>query len=195
MKRPGLIALAALAASMTLAPGAAHGATKYRYWQDLSVSGPYSGRITLAIAYEDQDRNGRADPRSAAAYDLRITTSCEPSGGLRQLGGNSASKYSPFNPKLISGRFDYRFESAAEQPQNSNVRGSLNGTVRKKTAKRKARVTGSFSIDDWDLSPSLQGCVSSGTYSATQCKRWRSKRNRPRWWREWKAPVCKDDAW
>jgi hypothetical protein len=53
MKRPWTIAIASglmasLIALVMVAPAAAQGQTKYRCWQDLSVSGPLPGQIVLS---------------------------------------------------------------------------------------------------------------------------------------------------
>jgi hypothetical protein len=176
-----------------IAPAAAQGTTKYRYWQDRSVSGSFPGRIVLAIAYEDRNGNGKFKPRSAASYNLDVRAGCDPGGATElHLGGNAFSKYGYFNAELTNGRFAHRFENETEQPELSPLKGYLKGTVLKKVkrgkrVKRPARVKGKFNI--------AGDCTSSGSYSATQCKRWRPKNNWPRWYREWKAPVCSKDPW
>ena len=196
--RFSLALIESLLAVAAAAP-AADGATKYRYWQDLRLTGPYDGRVTLAVAYEDRDGDGRFEPQYAAAYDIRVQTSCDPAGALHGLSGSSASKYGFFAPPLLDGRFTHRFENQFEQPQTAPVAGEIDGTLRAKVkrhgrVKRPARVDGVFSVERWNLG-GLTGCTSTGTYSATQCKRWRSKRDRPRWYREWKAPICTSDPW
>jgi hypothetical protein len=196
MRRALTVVFASLLALAVIAP-AAQGTTKYRYWQDLNVSGSFPGQIGLAIAYEDKNGNGKFKPRSAVSYNLHVQTSCDPGGEADlHLSGNAYSKYNYFRPELRKGRFAHRFEDQAEQPVLSPLKGDLNGTVLKKQKRgkrvtRTARVNGAF-----DVEGTFEGnCTSSGSYSATQCKRWRSKRDRPRWYREWKAPICSEDPW
>ena len=193
MKRALTVVFASLLAVAVIAPTAAQGTTKYRYWQDLSVSGPFPGQINLAIAYEDKNGNGKFKPRYAVSYNLQAQASCDPGGATElQLGGNKFSKYNYFVAALSKGRFAHRFEDQAEQPELSALKGDLNGTVLKKQKRgkrvtRTARVNGAFDVEG--------NCISSGSYSATQCKRGRQKNDRPRWYREWKAPVCSGDPW
>ena len=191
MKRALTVVFASLLAVAVIAPTAAQGTTKYRYWQDLSVSGPFPGQINLAIAYEDKNGNGKFKPRSAVSYNLQVQASCNPGGEIElQLGGNAFAKYNYFVAAVRKGRFAHRFGS--EQPESSTLEGDLNGTVLKKQKQgkrvtRKARVNGAFDFEGT--------CISSGSYSATQCKsRKEPKRDWPRWFREWKAPVCKGDV-
>lgn len=197
MRRLSIFVFALVLALAAIAPAGAAGATKYRYWQDLDVSGPFSGRISLAIAYEDRNGNGRFTPRYAAAYRLRVQTSCD--AGPREVKGNAFSKYGYFKAPLTNGLFTHRFENQFEQPQQAPLRGELKGRVEKKLTKggrvvRAARVSGAFDLQDWTLEPGVDPCVSSASYAATQCKRWRAKRDRPRWYREWKAPPAAEPA-
>lgn len=148
-----------------LAPAAARATAKYRVFQDLSVGGPFSGKVFLAIDDEDTNGNGRFRPRRASAYNLTVQASCDASGGLHTIRDNSFNKYGNFSVPLDNGRFSYRFETRFENPATAAIRGDLTGTV------------------------------SFGSYSATRCKAWRSKRDRPRWWREWNVPVCKGSPW
>ncbi|HSD23256.1 MAG TPA: hypothetical protein VLB79_02915, partial [Solirubrobacterales bacterium] len=200
-----IAAFASLLAVPVIAPAAAQGTTKYRYWQDLSASGPFPGRISLAIAYEDRHGNGKFTPRYAAAYQLLTKVSCNPGGETDfGFGGNAASKYAYFAPAITNGRFDHRFENQFENPQLAPWKGDLNGTVLKRLKRgnrviRTARVNGTFEVEDWDpygLAGVRENCTSFGSYySATPCKRWRSKRDRPRWYRKWKVPICSMDPW
>jgi len=201
MRRLLIAVFASLLAVAVIAP-AAHGATKYRYWQDLSVSGPYAGKVVLTIAYEDTNGNRKFKPRYAAAYELLAQTSCESSADVqRHISGNAFNKYGYFKEKLTNkGRFSHRFESQFPSPAMAPIKGELHGTVLKRLKRRNrvvrtARVNGGFNIEDWDQQPETVGCLSAGSFSATPCKRWRSKRDRPRWWKEWKAPVCAIDPW
>lgn len=193
MSRVLTVVLASLAALVVVAPAAAQGTTKYRYWQDRSVSGPSPGRIVLAIAYEDRNGNGKFKPRFVASYNLEVQASCDPGGETDlELGGNAFSKYSFFKGPLTNGRFAHRFENQFEQPEQSALKGDLNGRLMKKVKQgkrvvRTARVDGAFDTEG--------NCTSSASYSATQCKRKWSKSDRPRWWEEWKAPVCTQDPW
>lgn len=193
MRRVLITVFASLLALAVIAPAAAQGTTKYRYWQDLSVSGPFAGHINLAIAYEDKNGNGKFKPRFAVSYNLQVQGSCDPGGATElNFSGNAFSKYNYFNKSLQKGRFAHRFEDQAEQPELAARKGDLNGTVLKKQKQgkrvtRTARVNGAFDVEG--------NCISSGSYSATQCKRGRPKNDRPRWWREWKAPICSEDPW
>ena len=86
-----------------------------------------------------------------------------------------------------------RHRFGSEQPESSTLEGDLNGTVLKKQKQgkrvtRTARVNGAFDVEDWDLDPGVtENCISSASYSATQCKRGRQKDDRPRWYREWRG--------
>jgi hypothetical protein len=205
MRRPLIAAFASLLALAMIAPAAAQGMTKYRYWQDLSVSGPFRGQISLAIAYKDRHGNRKFTPRYAAAYQLRTQVSCSPGGETNfGFGGSAANKYGYFKKALTNGRFSHRFENQFENPPQAPWKGDLNGRVLKRLKRadrviRTARVNGAFDVEDWDpygLAGVSENCTSFGShYAATPCKRWRSKRNRPRWYREWKAPVCSVDPW
>jgi hypothetical protein len=204
MRRVRVTVFASLLALAVLAPAAAQGTTKYRYWQDLSVSGPFAGQISLAVAYEDRHGNGKFTPRFAAAYQLRAQVSCNPGGETDfGTGGNAYAKYSYFKEGLTNGRFDHRFEDQFPSPQVAPLKGDLNGTVLKRVKRgnrvtRTARVNGAFDVEDWDpygLAGVRENCISFGSYSATPCKRRRSKRDRPRWYREWKVPICSVDPW
>ena len=191
-------AFASLLAVAAIGPAAAQGVTKYRYWQDLSVSGPYSGKIVVTIAYEDTNGNRKFTPRFAAAYHMQVKTSCDPSADdFLEMSGNAYSKYSFFKGPLTSGRFTHRFENQFEQPQLAPIKGDLNGAVLKRKERggrviRTARVNGAFDVEDWDASPALQNCVSFGSYSATPCERKRPTRNRPP---QSKVPACSLDPW
>jgi len=200
MKRLLIAAFASLLAAAVMAPGTAQSATKYRYWQDLSISGPYAGQVSVTIAYEDKRGNRKFRPRYAAAYQLQAATSCGASAGDVETGGNAYSKYSYFMGPLINGRFTHRFENQFEQPAAAPIKGDLTGRVLPRVKKagrvvRAARVDGAFDVEHWNASVASQNCVSSGRYSATPCKRWRSKRDRPRWYNEWKVPICSVDPW
>ncbi|MGZ5355466.1 MAG: hypothetical protein ACXWE8_03815 [Solirubrobacterales bacterium] len=174
-----------------LAPAAARATAKYRVFQDLSVGGPFSGKVFLAIDDEDTNGNGRFRPRRASAYNLTVQASCDASGGLHTIRDNAFNKYGNFSVPLDNGRFSYRFETRFENPATAAIRGDLTGTVKP----QKKRVDGAFDIEDWALDAATSNCVSFGSYSATRCKAWRSKRDRPRWWREWNVPVCKGSPW
>ena len=188
-------ALVALLVVVLLASAGAQATVKHRFWQDLSLNGPFAGRISLAIAFEDTNGNRRFKPRYASAYDLDVQTSCDaPDDPWHSLGGNAFSKYSYFKGALRNGGFAHRFENQAENPQTAFVHGDLTGKLvwRGKWIKR---VKGSFEVEDWDIYPATDSnCTSLGSYDATRCKPARSKRNRPEWWRKWKAPICADYA-
>jgi hypothetical protein len=201
MRRALIVVVASLVSLVVVAPAAAQGPTKYRYWQDLSVTGPFPGQIVLTVAYEDRDGNGKFKAQRVASYHLRVQVSCNPGGvSALEARGNEASKYSYFSEALVNGRFAHRFEDEVE-PQVATERGDLNGTLLKRLKRgnqvtRTARVNGAFDVEDWDPVPGVrENCISFGSYSATPCKRWRPQRDRPRWYREWKAPICSIDPW
>ncbi|MGA8217174.1 MAG: hypothetical protein WB771_01290 [Solirubrobacterales bacterium] len=198
MKRALIIVFASLLAVVAIGPAAAQGRTKYHYWQDLSVSGPFPGQIFLTVAYRDRHGNGKFTPRYAAAYRLRTGVSCTTGDpGDLLISGNEFNKYGYFRAKLSHGRFTHRFENQAEQPQASVLKGVLNGKVLKQHRRgnrvtRTARVSGAFNVEDWDPAPGTTNCTTSGSYSATSCKRWMSSRA-PKYshWKRQKAPVCR----
>jgi hypothetical protein len=193
MKRLATAVFISLLAMALLAPASAGATVKQRFWQDLSLSGPFAGRITLAIAFEDTKGNRLFKPRYASAYDLDARTSCDaPGDPWRSLGANAYSKYLYFRGSLDGGRFDHRFENEWESTQTAPVHGGLSGKLAWR-GKWVKRVTGYFDVSDWDIWPATDSnCITSGTYSATRCKPQRSERNRPEWWRKWKVPVCRD---
>jgi len=203
MKRTLTVVFASLLAVAVIAPGAAQGATKYRYFQDLNVSGPFAGEISLAVLYKDKRGNRKFTAREVHAYDLQVKTSCNPGGeAVLDFGGHAFSKFNYFRVALNrKGRFAHRFENQAEVPEVSGIRGELKGRVlrrlkRGKKVTRPPRVNGAFNVEDWDPNSGVkENCISYGSYSATPCKRWRSKRDRPRWYRKWKVPVCSIDPW
>jgi len=173
--------------------------TRYRYFQDVSVTGAFPGQVSFGVLYQE-NRNGEFTPRRAVGYRLQVGVSCNPGGqsGL-EFGGNGFSKYGYFSKTLQNGRFAHRFEDQAESPQYSLIRGDLEGRVLKRLKRggrvtRTARIDGTFDVEDWDpygLTGVVENCVSSGSYSATPCKRWMSPRapNYTRW-KRWNVPVC-----
>lgn len=85
--------------------------------------------------------------------------------------------------------------------ESSSLKGDLSGLVaqplkRDTLPMRTAQVNGAFDVEDFDPNPGvLENCVSNGSYSATPCKRKRSKREPwPGWYREWEVPVCSVDV-
>ena len=178
--------------------------TRYRYFQDLTVTGAHTGRVVFAVLFE-QNRKGNFTPREMVSYNLRTQVSCNP-GGVSELGigGNAFAKYSYFMESLTNGHWAHRFEDQFENAQAAPLKGDLSGTVLKRLKRggrvtRTARVDGAFDIQDWDpygLTGVQENCVSSGSYSATPCKRRMSPRapNYSRW-KRWKMPVCHQDPW
>jgi hypothetical protein len=199
MRRLLITGLASLLALAVIAPAAAQGTTKVRAFQDLSLSGPFPGQFFVNVQYKDRNGNRKFTPRYAVGYRLQVQLSCDPGGetGLN-LAGNAYAKYAYFKEKLRKGRFAHRFGS--EVSESSSLKGDLSGLVGKRLKrdtlpKRTARVNGAFDVEDWDPNPGvLENCISHGSYSASPCKRKRSKRDPwPRWYREWKVPVCSVD--
>lgn len=209
MKRALSIALASLiGAALVVSTAQAFRAdpqhTRYRYFQDLSVTGQFPGRIIFGVLYEE-NRNGEFTPREVVSYHLQDGASCNPGGATDfGIGGNAFAKYSYFAVTLTNGRFSHRFGSELPEAQVSSLKGDLSGTVLKRLKRgggvtRTARVDGTFNVEDWDpwgLTGVLENCTSSGSYSATTCKRRMSPRapNYSRW-KRWKVPVCYQDPW
>lgn len=210
MRRPGAIGVAFLVAvaAAALAVPTAQAArvdphhTRYRYFQDLSVTGSFPGQIFFTVLYRE-NRNGEFTPRDVMSYRLQVGVSCNPGGqsGL-EFSGNAFNKYGYFREVLSAdGRFAHRFEDQAETPQSSLIRGDLEGQVLKRLkrggrVKRTARVNGTFNVENWDpygLTGVVENCMSFGSYSATPCKAWMSPRapNYSRW-KRWKVPVCRE---
>lgn len=196
MKRLAIAIFVSLLAMALLAPASVGTTVKHRFWQDLSLSGPFAGRITLAIAFEDTKGNRLFKPRYASAYELKVQTSCDaPGDPWHKFNADAfpSSGFGPyFNPPLHNGRFDHRFENEYA-PLEGPVHGDLTGKLvwRGKWVKR---VTGSFDVEVTGTSgpPPTSSCTSLGSYDATRCKSPRYKRDRPEWWRRWKVPVCRD---
>lgn len=84
------------------------------------------------------------------------------------------------------------------------LKGSIGGTVLAREKRggrvvRKARIDGSFAVEDWDpYGPTTvpQNCVSSGSFSATACKR-KLPPQSPNYakWKRWRVPKCHQDPW
>ena len=199
MRRALTAALASLIAAGVMLPSAAQATTKVRAFEDLSLSGPYPGQIFINIRYEDRNGNRKFTPRYAVGYRLQGQRSCALGGQSGfDIAGNAYSKYIYFKAKLRKGRFVHPFGS--EFPEAASISGSLTGLVadrlkRDTLPRPTARVTGAYDIQDWDPTPGvLENCVSSGSYSASPCKRKRSTPDPwPRWYREWDAPICSVD--
>jgi hypothetical protein len=210
MKRRMLtIALASLIGGALLAP-AAQGArsdpqhSRYRYFQDLSVTGQHPAQIAFGLLYK-KNRSGEFTPRKIVGYNLHTTLSCNPGSQVQGgVGGNGFSKYAYFSQKLTKGRFATRFEYLFESPQFAPWKGDLHGKVLKRLKRggrviRTARVNGSFDVQDYDpygLTGVQENCIASGSYSAKTCKRWMSRRApNYRRWKRWKVPVCSLVPW
>jgi hypothetical protein len=189
---------AALLAVAAIAPAGAESATKVRAFQDLSLDGGSPGEFFVNVQFKDRNGNHRFTPRYAVGYRLQAALSCTPGGrSSLEIAGNAYAKYAYFKEKLSRGEFTHPFGS--ELPESTSLRGDLSGRVpeplrRNGLPKHEARVDGAFGVDDWDPTPGVrENCVTSGSYSATPCKRKRAKRDQPRWYREWDVPVCSVD--
>jgi hypothetical protein len=214
MKRPLRFALiCAVAASLTAtglaAPTAQAGRvdpqnTRYRYFQDLSMSGQFQGRILFGALYA-KNRAGQFTPRELVSLHLETGVSCNPGGDIPfAIGGNAASKYGYFAASLTNGRFAHIFGSELSEAQAPTIQGGISGTVLKRVKRdgrvtRTARIDGSFLVADWDpfgMTGVQENCTSAGTYSAVPCKRRMGSRapnfNR---WKRWKVPICYQDPW
>lgn len=157
-------ALSVLAVAV-IAP-AAQGRQKERYFQDLSVSGPFAGQVFVTVIYQDRHGNGRFRPRWAIAYSVEAPVSCNPGGmSAFSITKSADNPFAPFKQRLERGRFATRFEAQLD-PQRLPPIGELNGRVT-----RNRRVNGSFNVEDWDPNPGArENCISSGSFSATPCR-------------------------
>jgi hypothetical protein len=143
----------------------AQGRQKERYFQDLNVTGPFTGQVYLTVIYQDSHGNGKFRPRSIIAYSVEAQVSCNP-GGMSDFAITKRVRdpYTPFKQRLKKGRFATRFEARVDPGLRPPI-GVVNGRV---TDKR--RVNGSFSVEDWDPNPGArQNCISSGSFHATPC--------------------------
>src|SRR5690242_18171256 len=101
MKRSLSIALLLLIAGALAAPGA-HATrfdhhARYRFFQDLNVTGPFPGRIVFGVLFK-QNHQGEFTPREADGYNLQVGESCNPGGNsVFRIGGNAFSKYAYFS--------------------------------------------------------------------------------------------------
>ena len=176
-----------------------------RYFQDLSVTGQFPGRIVIAVLYRE-NRHGEFTPREAVAYDLRVGVTCNPGGdSVFGIGGDAHSYFAYFDHPLTNGRFSHRFEDQFETPALAPWKGGLSGTVLKRLKRggrvtRTARIDGTFNVEDWDPywpGGAQDNCTSpASSYSATPCKVWRSPKA-PHYdrWKRWKVPVCYVYPW
>lgn len=176
--------------------------TRYRYFEDLGVTGLLPGRIVFGVLYQENHR-GEFTPRKALGYNLVGTFTCTPGGvSVFGIGGNAFSKYGYFDETLTNGHFDHTLGS--ELPDPSSIKGDLSGTVLKRLKRggrivRTARVNGTFNVEAWDpfgRTPVHENCTSADSYSATPCKRRMSSRapNFSRW-KRWKVPICQHLPW
>ena len=206
MKRTLSIVLALLVGLVLAVPAAqatrSEPPVRYRFFQDLSVTGPFPGRILFGVRFE-QNRHGEFTPRVAVGYGLQTGVSCNPGGSsLFSIGGNAFSKYGSFSEVLTNGHFSHEFGS--ELPNPSLIKGDLIGTVLKRLKRggrvvRTARVDGTFNVEDWDPggpTGAQQNCTTSGSYSASTCKAPR-KPGAPNFsrWKRWKVPKCFGSLW
>ena len=192
-----LLLTGALLASTAVASRVNPQHTRYRYFQDLTVTGAHTDRIVFAVLFANRKGNST---REMVSYDLRTQVSCNP-GGVSELGigGNAFAKYSYFMEPLTNGHWAHRFEDQFENAQAAPLKGDLSGTVLERLKRggrvtRTARVDGAFDIQDWDpygLTGVQETDISSGSYSATPCKRRTSPRapNYSRW-KRWKMPSA-----
>jgi hypothetical protein len=157
------IALSVLAAAL-ISP-AAQGRQKERYFQDLSVSGPFTGQVYLTVIYQDGHGSGKFRPRTIIAYSVEAQVSCNPGAmSAFSITRSSENPYARFKQQLKKGRFATAFQAGLD-PQRLPPIGVLTGTVT-----RKRRVNGSFNVEDWDPNPGArENCISSGSFHATPC--------------------------
>ena len=212
MRRPLFIALALLIGAALAAPAAQAARvdpkhTRYRFFQDLSVTPPFPaipGRVFFGVLFKENS-HGEMTPREAVSYRMtQVPVSCNPGGGFGLWsGGNAFSKYTYFSATLANGRFSHTFGS--EWPEGYAPKGDLNGTVLKRLKRggrvtRTARVDGTFNVEDWDpfgLTGIRENCTSSGSYSASTCKTPRMSPTAPNYsrWKRWKVPKCYTAPW
>ena len=206
MKRALSIALASLVATVLAVPTAQASRadphhSRYRFFQDLSVTSPFPGRIFLGVLFKENS-HGELTPREAVSERLQVGVSCNPGGNsVFSIGGNAFSKYAYFSAVLTNGRFSHPFGS--EVPEGYPLKGDLIGTVLKRLKRggrvvRTARVDGTFNLEDWDPFTGVQeNCASSGSYSASTCKTPRMSPTAPNYsrWKRWKVPKCYTAPW
>jgi hypothetical protein len=208
MKRALPIALASLIGLALCVPAAQASRadphhTRYRFFQDLSVTSPFPGRIFFGVLFKENS-HGEFTRREVVSYRLQVGVSCNPGGdSVFGIGGNVFAKYSYFGATLTNGRFAHTFGS--EVPEGYPLKGDLSGTVLKRLKRggrvtRKARVDGTFNVEDWDpfgLTGVQENCTSSGSYSASTCKTPRMSPTAPNYsrWKRWKVPKCYTAPW
>lgn len=210
MKRALPIALASLIGVALAVPTAQASRvdpqhTRYRYFQDRSVTGQFPGRIIFGVLYRE-NRHGEFAPRALVSYHLQAGASCNPGGATDfGIGGNVFAKYAYFGATLTNGgRFFHTFGSELPDTAKPNPKGDLSGTVLKRLKRggrvtRTARIEGTFNVEDWDpfgQAGVRENCTSSGSYSATPCKR-RMPSGTPNFsrWKRWNVPKCYQDPW
>jgi hypothetical protein len=178
--------------------------TRYRYFEDLNLSGQFQGRVLFGALYA-KNPAGQFTARELVSLHLETGVSCNPGGDIPfAIGGNAASKYGYFAASLTKGRFAHTFGSELSEAQAPTIQGGMSGTVLKRQKRagrvtRTARIEGSFLVADWDpfgMTGVQENCTSAGTYSATPCKR-RMGSQAPKFnrWKRWKVPVCYQDPW
>ena len=181
--------------------------TRYRFFQDLSVTSPLPGRILFGVLFK-QNRHGEFTPREVAGYSLQVGASCNLGGdSFLGIGGNAFSKYTYFSEALTNGRFSHTFGSELPDTQVPSVIGGLSGTVLKRLKRggrlvRVARVDGTFNgtfnvEDPFGLAGVQENCTSSGSYSASTCKPRSMSSRSPKFsqWRRWNVPKCFGYVW
>lgn len=209
MKRALSIAIVVLLGVALTAPAAQAGRTdpqhtRYRYFQDLNVTGAYPAEVSFGLLYK-QNRSEEFTPREMMGYSVRAQSSCNPSGQAPvSASANAFSKYGYFHQTLTNGLFSTRLENPYENPAMAPIKGDLHGKVLKREKRggrviRTARVNGSFNVENFDPdgpAGAQQNCVASGTFSATTCKRRMSPRS-PNFgrWKRWKVPKCGHLPW
>ena len=110
MRRPLFIALVLLIGGALSVPTAQASRpdpqhTRYRFFQDLSITSPLPGRILFGVLFK-QNSHGEFTPRVAVGYSLQTGVSCNPGGdSVFRIGGNAFSKYAYFSATLRKGRF------------------------------------------------------------------------------------------
>ena len=178
--------------------------TRYRFFQDLSVTSPLPGRILFGVLFK-QNRHGEFTPREVDGYALQVGVSCNPgSDSFLDIGGNAFSKYRYFSEALTNGRFSHTFGSELPDPGSFRhrrfERHGPEAAEARGTGRALARADGTFNVEDWDpFGPTgaQENCTSSGSYSASTCKPRSMSPRSPKFsqWRRWQVPKCFGYVW
>ena len=160
-----LIALLAGALALVLAAPAG-AATQTRHYEDRSVDG--GGNLRIDVVFKDKGGNRRFTARRLTLFYVEILpVSCDPGGEL------FAAIVEPTSIKLTKGRFVLPL-------QDEDFDGEASG----KLIKRGSKANGALNVRDFDPSPTVQNCTTSGPRSwvASRCR----KPNQ-----DLKVPICR----